>query len=526
MKKYFWLLLVFPLAVLSGCYKDDIDDLRKDVDELKAQLARYEILMDALNKRLYITDYTLSGDKYFITLSDGTLLNVSNSPAFLSVSTTNTWLINGVDSKIAATDDIPALSIGANKHWLISGADTGIPANTSINPDVNAIIAIVQKDELMTFIFSNGKTIQLKSLAPEVSITVPAGGFVISKYQWLRVSAGVEYGDGASFAWTLGADTLSRSLDLLAIFDAPGTYLLKFTAQNGIGAGFREVAIKVNDASYVNGVNRVFEFAPAPGQFVHELPTWKEGDDAEAMRLKAESSLKSNIMIHLGGFGGYVVMGFDHTIVNKPGQPSFQVNGNAFANWAEPGVIEVSYDANGNGLPDDTWYEIAGSEYNSEKTVKNYTITYHKPDENKEPVTNEENPFMSDIQYIRWTDNKGGLGYVSKNTFHSQPYYPQWQGESISFTGTKLTEDNVADLSGTGSYFVNPAFPFGYADNWSNGDERAKIRIDWAVDKTTGQSIQLKGVDFIKVYTGQRAEAGWLGEVSTEVSGVKDLNIP
>lgn len=29
----------------------------------------------------------------------------------------------------------------------------------------------------------------------------------------------------------------------------------------------------------------------------------------------------------------------------------------------EPGVIQVCYDANGNGLPDDGWYEIAGSSY-------------------------------------------------------------------------------------------------------------------------------------------------------------------
>lgn len=524
MKRQLLFLLASSMLIFAGCYKNDIDDLRSDVDDLKEQLARYEILLDALNNRLYITDYELSGDKYFITLSDGTKLNVGNSPAFLSVSAGNNWLIDGIDTKITATDVFPSLTIGENGHWYIDGADAGVKANTTIRPEVNAIIAIVQQDELMTFVFSNGKTIQLKSLSPEVTITIPAGGFVFNKYQWLRISAGVEYGVGASFAWTIGVDTLSKSKDLLHIFDAPGTYLLKFTAQNGIGTGFREVVVKIADATYTNGVTRVFDYLPAPGQFVHVLPAWEEGDTEESMRQKAEASLKNNTIIHLGGFGGYVVMGFDHTIMNKSGQPSFIVNGNAFANWAEPGIIEVAYDANGNGLPDDPWFEIAGSEYNHPKTVKNYTITYYKPDENKVPTPNEDYPYLTDTTYIRWTDNKGNSGYVSKNSFHNQSYYPQWKGESISFTGTKLTEDNVADQSGTGTAYVNPAFEFGYADNWSNGVEQSKIKIDWAVDKD-GRPVRLKGVDFIKVYTGQRAEAGWLGEVSTEISGVKDLNL-
>ncbi len=44
----------------------------------------------------------------------------------------------------------------------------------------------------------------------------------------------------------------------------------------------------------------------------------------------------------------------------------------------------VAYDKNKNGKPDDDeWYEIAGSEYFKNETLKNYNITYFKPDENK-----------------------------------------------------------------------------------------------------------------------------------------------
>lgn len=35
-------------------------------------------------------------------------------------------------------------------------------------------------------------------------------------------------------------------------------------------------------------------------------------------------------MISLGGFGGYVVVGFDHTITNVTGKRDFRVLGNAF----------------------------------------------------------------------------------------------------------------------------------------------------------------------------------------------------
>lgn len=219
-------------------------------------------------------------------------------------------------------------------------------------------------------------------------------------------------------------------------------------------------------------------------------------------------------MICLGGFGGYVVMGFDHTIVNREGN-DFVVLGNAFANWAEPGIIMVSYDANGNGLPDDPWYEIAGSEYNKPSTIKNYEITYYKP--SSEP----SNPNEPD--YIRWTDNKGQSGYVAKNSFHTHTYYPLWKGESITLKGTFL-ESNIYDQSGTGTYWVNPAYEWGYADNWSNNDVKAQIDISWAVD-AGGNLVKLNGIDFIKVYTANRAAGGWLGEISTEVSGVNDLNL-
>ena len=124
-------------------------------------------------------------------------------------------------------------------------------------------------------------------------------------------------------------------------------------------------------------ISRVWEYMPAPGQFVDTLPEYEEGDDANDMRLKAEEAIAENArgMISLGGWGGYVVFGFDHMVLNVPGAKDLLVLGNTFTNSSEPGIVMVSVDANGNGKPDDEWYELAGSEYNSDKTDQHYTVT-------------------------------------------------------------------------------------------------------------------------------------------------------
>jgi len=183
----------------------------------------------------------------------------------------------------------------------------------------------------------------------------------------------------------------------------------------------------------------------------------------------------------------------------------------------------VSYDANGNGLPDDDWYELAGSEYTKPETIKNYQITYYKPDENHIPTPDPNYPYLNDTTYIKWTSNQGTMGYVARNTFHSQPYYPQWlNDETLLFAGTKLA-NNYVDESGNGTYYVQYAYPWGYVDNYPNADDRSNFKIEWAVN-ANGNSVHLPAIHFVKVYTGVNQYCGWLGETSTEVAGAEDLH--
>lgn len=306
-------------------------------------------------------------------------------------------------------------------------------------------------------------------------------------------------------------------------------------------------------------LTKVYDFMPAPGQFVNSLPQAKAGDTkadvlarvAEAIcgRYEVEdwgdtTMVYKPSMVSLGSYGGYVVVGFDHPVVNVKGDYDFQIFGNAFmatgsttGGSSEPGIVMVSYDANGNGIPDDPWYELAGSEYNSPKTQHNYTITYYKPDENKVKTPDPNNKSIIDLTYVRWTSNDVNPdsvgGYVYKNSFHAQSYWPQWaEGETLTFTGAKLC-CNATDQSGNGTYWVQQCKEWGYVDNrpdydpYSHQDDTSLMnlgfKIDWAVD-ADGVPVHLPMVHFIKVYNGINQYCGWLGETSTEVAGGVDFH--
>lgn len=286
-------------------------------------------------------------------------------------------------------------------------------------------------------------------------------------------------------------------------------------------------------------ISRVFEFMPAPGQFVNEMPYYDKGDTHQDMARKAEECLAENarVIVSLGGYGGYIVFGFDHAVENRPGQMDFEILGNAFYSNAnanasnakkggscEAGIVMVSCDENGNGVPDDEWYELAGSEFHNPHTTKGYSITYYSPANDKQATPDPSNPAISDTSYIAWLDNQGMQGYVQRNAYHSQSYWPGWvDADSLCFQGTLLPK-NAVDESGLGTYYVLYAFDWGYADNYPNTDARSSFNIEWAVDGN-GKSVNLPAIHFVKVYTALNQTCGWLGETSTEVMGANDLHL-
>ncbi len=272
-------------------------------------------------------------------------------------------------------------------------------------------------------------------------------------------------------------------------------------------------------------IDSVYAYYPAPGQFINTLPEYTESDTEESMCLKAQTALRNpeDGMICLGGFGGYVVFGFDHPIVNVPDQRDIRIYGNAFENSSEPGVIFVSYDANENGIPDDTWYEIAGSEYGNKSRYSDYQITYFRtPDDHV--ATPKMADKLSDTTYIEWRDNKGNKGYIEKNVYHSQSYFPQWINEDkLVFNGTLLPKNvEVVTENNTKKYLLHN-FAYGYADNQPNDSDAACIDLDWAKDDK-GQDAKLGCIHFVKIQTGVNQQCGWIGETSTELAGAEDLH--
>lgn len=265
-------------------------------------------------------------------------------------------------------------------------------------------------------------------------------------------------------------------------------------------------------------ISRVYDYRPAPGQFISQAyPSYSEGESYDVVLARVDSLLSGapdgSRLVCLGAWGGYVTFGFDHPVVNVPGAYDLMVHGNAFFATgstsqasAEPGVVFVSVDVNGDGLSNDPWYEIAGSEYAS--SLHGYEVTYYR-----------------DNGDVPWEDNQGHTDFICRNPFHTQSsYYPLWLTEDQYTLSGTLLPSNLDTTTMQAHVYTDG---YGYVDMWPNGDDRTKINLDWAVT-ADGQPAHLSHIDFVRVQTGIMAPKwgpnGISGEMSTELSGAEDLH--
>jgi len=248
-----------------------------------------------------------------------------------------------------------------------------------------------------------------------------------------------------------------------------------------------------------------FEYIPSPGQFIN----YQVGSTAENARAELQNLLdaSTNSWISLGSFGGYYIAGFDHSVRNVENKADIMINGNAFAGSSEPGIVWVMQDENGNGLPDDTWYELAGSDSKSAETKHRYALTYCKPDKAG--------------QSIHWVDNLMNTGTVAINGYHAQQsYFPMFIESDYILCGTCL-KSNVE----FGDIVYLDGFGYGYVDNFGNGSRpNNEFRIEDAM-QMDGSPVNLKYIDFVKVHTAMNAAAGNLGEISCEAGAPLDMNL-
>ena len=268
-----------------------------------------------------------------------------------------------------------------------------------------------------------------------------------------------------------------------------------------------------DEKDYSEYVSAVDEFVPAPGQFTNFLPKYEAGDDAASMLEKCSQRVvgayeNRKSVISLGSWGGYVTFHFDHPIVNVSGENDFFVQGNALDTWSEPGIVMVSEDG-------EQWYELSGSADTDSlgSVIYDYEITYERE---------------GDLKDVKWTDNKGGSGYVYRNDFHTQEYFPQWIDSPLTFKGTRLPDnayDSNAGMDNLPQNWIAMQLRYGYADNFPNIDEEGNsFNIDWAVDENRNP-VKLAAIQYVRIYTSVNQSVGWVGEVSTEIGGAKDLHL-
>ncbi len=276
---------------------------------------------------------------------------------------------------------------------------------------------------------------------------------------------------------------------------------------------FRRVVTAQSEAR----INKVFEYRPAAGQFINEQQSGFAGENSAAAAVAyAERRLEEGKYLSLGGWGGYVVVGFDHSVANS-GDYDFSISGNMHEGSSEAGIVWVMQDANGNGLPDDVWYELRGSEWGTENHSQGYAITYYRP----------SHAGMG----VPWRDNRGGSGIMSRNTTHTQDYYyPVWEQSTMTLYGSRLNANTEVDAT-TGNQ-VNRAYAWGYADNQGTDSDAGTsgeavknyFKISSAVT-ADGEAAALQYIDFVKVQSAINHTAGALGEISTEVLAIEDENM-
>ena len=258
------------------------------------------------------------------------------------------------------------------------------------------------------------------------------------------------------------------------------------------------------DSAYITDV---YDYAYAPWQHAKLA----KPDDIQYFKGNPEKHSK---WVYLGGFGGYIVAGFDHDVINGDGF-DFEVYALKGAS-PEPAIVYVMPDSNNDNKPNDTWYELIGNQHNNSK--RNYWVKYMKANSVNSNIT--------------WLDSDGETGELIpgfNGQFSADWWWSTTTNGNITFNGTRLPDAyrNVG-LNGEEHWILAPdMFTWGYAENnfgtdYINTTGSNQFDISNAVD-SLGNAANLTSIRFIKVQTAVFQQAGWTNEVSAEVRGAKDL---
>ncbi len=269
------------------------------------------------------------------------------------------------------------------------------------------------------------------------------------------------------------------------------------------------LVLSTNQSPYIS---KVFNYQYGPGQHASLIPADEKCEDFIGEPWKNGKSYTS-----LGGWGGYIIAGFDHAVSNTNGPDIAVFTQPSVA--SEPGVVFVMEDTNSDGLPNDgPWLEIKGSEYSNPETIHNYQVSYYKPD---------------GTGFVTWKDNQGKEGKLVPE-FGNATWWWSGYGDktSISFSGVRLPDAYFNGSKDPAIQFWSTRlglFKFGYAECYNNEDYNPILKANFldissAVD-ASGIPANLSKINFIKVQSGVFQIGGWLNEISTEISGAADIHL-
>ena len=352
-------------------------------------------------------------------------------------------------------------------------------------------------------------------------LNIPASAEVASPvYEWILTKNPVNQTTDS---------IVGNTKDLRFVPIYAGAYELTLNVTSGDKKGSKKTIVNVTNETknYNPYITSIFDFDPAPGMFANDV--YKDGfkkEDVVRTALGRINETNVGYQLDLGGFGGSIIVGFDHTVVNVSGQNDFKIYGGDLtdkANPPAPGIIYVAYDKNGNGKPDeDEWYEIIGSQHTKANTIKNFKITYHKKAVGVPVVVSGPNDMFSDREHIFCENNSPETYYMPKSKSKKE-YYPLWATQtSVTYEGTRLNVDFVTARPGQTTLWNFTPPEWGYA-NAVNPD----IDIDWAVDKN-GNKANLPGINFIKVVNCVSEPMGLCHQQSsmaTKFAGAADLHL-
>ncbi|HED53637.1 MAG TPA: hypothetical protein ENJ00_05485 [Phycisphaerales bacterium] len=269
-----------------------------------------------------------------------------------------------------------------------------------------------------------------------------------------------------------------------------------------VAAGVGAVAAPVARAD--DFAVKVIDYSPASGQFVND-PAFNDPTRALGAPVGGGTINPDNTsLVTLGGFGGSITLAFDHTVLDDPGNPmgldaivfgnAFYPSGDPTQRWAEAGLIEISFDANFNGVADDAWYTIPGSSLSAPVML---------------PLSSD---FDGPILF-----NSGGAGATTESHFGYADLGPTLiLGDT---DGDNIVDDPNAKPD---QFYTTPDDPLtvGVSPGSGGGDA---FDIASAIDPATGEPAELVGFDFIRITTAVSSTNGVFGEVSTEIDAVADV---